>query len=187
MPGSEFFEAMMQFAASTAGFRGRWWREMADAARYARKDYMCRDPYCDPCPPRWSYSDPCDPDPSYCDPCPPPWSYCDPCSQPYERRGFHEEPDLINIKELRTTLENATKFKLAPKYAELEELKKKDPGTLTSAQKLEIEELEKKLPYLAAKAEAANDAVIHDVKLARVAEAMRRKQWSRGSHHGRGY
>ena len=40
---------------------------------------------------------------------------------------------------------------------------------------------------LKAKAEAANDAIIHAVKLARVAEAMRRKQWSRGSGHQRRY
>jgi hypothetical protein len=39
----------------------------------------------------------------------------------------------------------------------------------------------------AAKTEAAIDAVIHDVKLARVTEAMRRTQWSRGSGYQRRY
>ena len=85
-----FFEAMMRFAASGAGFRERLWREMADAAHYARRDYC--DPcapypyYCDPCPPPWSYCDPCAPYSQACDPCPPPWSRCDPCPPQYERR-----------------------------------------------------------------------------------------------------
>ena len=178
MPGSEFFEARMNFAASAAGSRGRWWQGMADAARYARKDYMCGDPCYDPCAPHPSYYDPCPPPRSYCDPCPPPWSYCDPydprycdpCERPYGRHGPREEPDPINIKELRTTLEAAREKKL-------EEIKKGLEGT-------DPEKAAKEFAIEAAKAEAAIDAVIHDVKLARVTEAMRRKRWSRGPRHG---
>ena len=85
MPGSEFFEAMMQFAASTAGSRERWWEGIADAARYARRDYMCGDPCYDPCAPHPSYCDPCAPPPSSCDPCAPSW--CDPCAPQYDCCG----------------------------------------------------------------------------------------------------
>src|SRR5271155_3227194 len=120
MPGSEFFEAMMQFAASTAGFRGRLWRGMADAARYARKDYMGGDPYYDPCAPYPPYCDPCAPPPSWCDPCPPPSSYCDPCDPRYcdpcdpryGRRGRCEEPDCIDLRELGESLKAARDEKL---------------------------------------------------------------------------
>jgi hypothetical protein len=172
MPGSEFFEAMMAFAASTAGFRERWWRGMADAARFARKDYV----FCDPC------YDPCAPHPSYCDPCPPPWSYCDPCEPrycdpcegPHGRRSSREEPDLINIKKLRETLEAARHKELDEKRNELNQLKDDPEKAAKLAHELAIQ---------TAKTEAAIDAVIHDVKLARVTEAMRRKQWSRGPHY----
>lgn len=177
-PGGEFFESMLRFAASAAGFRGRWWREMADAARYARRDFMWRDPYCDPCAPPWSCCDPCAPYPSYC---PPPWSYCDPCP-PYERREDCEAPDPINIKELRTTLEAHKNDKLKDKR---EELKKAESPESRDAEK--ADKLRKELAYEAAKEDAIIDAVIHDVKLARVAEAMRRKQWSHGGRHGRGH
>ena len=126
--GSEFFEAMIQFAASAAGSRGRWWQGMADAARYARKDYSCNDPCYDPCPPYPYYCDPCAPPWSYCDPCEPPpcpspRSYCDPCDpcEPqHGRQGVREEPDQINLKELRETLDKAA--------AELK-LKSLDDGT----------------------------------------------------------
>ena len=59
MPGSEFFEAMMNFAASAAGSRGRWWQGMADAARYARKDYSVLRPLLRPLRPISYYCDPC--------------------------------------------------------------------------------------------------------------------------------
>ena len=183
MPGGDFFEAMMRFAASTAGFRGRWWREMADAARYARRDYC--DPYtpypyaCDPCAPPWSYCDPCPPHHGYCEPCPPPWSNCDPCP-PHERRGVSEPSDAVNLKELRATLEAGKEDKLKDKKKALEEAKERRDTELVS-------KLTKELAYEAEKADAAIDTVIHDVKLARVAEAMRRKKWSRGAHHGGRY
>jgi hypothetical protein len=172
MPGGEFFEAMMHFAASTAGYRERWWREMADAARYARKDYMCRD----------SYWDPCAPYPSHCQPSP--WSYCDPCAPEHGRRDVSEAPDPINIKELRAALEadrneKLRKIEAALKQAESSELANKSPELANK--------LRKDLAEEAAKADAVIDAVIHDVKLARVAEAMRRKQWSREPPRGRRY
>jgi hypothetical protein len=169
-PGSEFFESMLRFAASTAGSRGRWWREMADAARYARRDYARHDPYFDPYPPPWSYSDPCAPYPSYCD--------------PHERRGDWkaEAPDPINIKDLRATLEKDKEDKLKDKRKALQDAESSQGHNSELANKLR-----KELTHEAAKADAVIDAVIHDVKLARVAEAMRRKQWSRGSPHGRGY
>jgi hypothetical protein len=173
MPGGEFFEAMMRFAASTAGFRGRWWREMADAARYARRDY------CDPCAPPWSYCDPCPPPHSYCEPCPPHWSHCDPCP-PHDRRGVSEPSDAINLKELRATLEAGKEDKLKDKKKALEEAKERRDTELVS-------KLTNELAYETAKADAAIDTVIHDVKLARVAEAMRRKKWSRGAPHGGRY
>jgi hypothetical protein len=43
-----------------------------------------------------------------------------------------------------------------------------------------VNELTREYARTKAKEDAATDAVIHDVKLARVTEAMRRKQWSRG-------
>jgi len=151
MPGSEIFEAMMHLAASSAAFRGRWWEEMADAARSTRKAYgygmhprhhpYC-DPYCDP------YGDPyCDP---YCDPCAPQQSYrsqesCDPC----------EGHDSVNIKEVKGY------------FAELKE-------HLIKEKKLHED------PKELAKFEAHVDEVLHAVKLARVSEAMRRQKWSRG-------
>src|ERR1700722_18048534 len=195
IPGGEFFETMMNFAAAAAGSRGRWWQGMADAARYSRKDYSCYDPcspnpsYCDPCPPPWSYCDPCEPPQSYCDPCEPPQSYCDPCEprrsycdpcdpreSKYGRSGLREEPDLINLKDLRTTLEEAREKKLG-------EMRKE----LVGADSEKAAKLAKELAIEAAKTEAAIDAVIHDVKLARVTEAMRRKQWSRGAGYQRRY
>jgi hypothetical protein len=163
MPGSEFFEAMMQFAASTAGFRERWWEGMADAARYARRDYTCGDPCYDPCAPH----------PSYCDPCAPPPSYCDPCAPQYDRC---EESDLVDIKGLSETLKAFTEHKL-----------KSLSDDVDKAEGAAKEEKAKEYAKVKAKAEAANDAIIHAVKLARVAEAMRRKQWSRGSQSGRRY
>jgi hypothetical protein len=179
IPGSEFFEAMLQFAASAAGSRGRWWQGMADATRYARKDYSCNDPCYDPCPPYPYHCDPCVPPWSYCDPCEPRRSYCDPCDpreSKYGRSGLREEPDLINLKDLRTTLEEAREKKLG-------EMRKE----LVGADSERAAKLAKELAIEAAKTEAVIDAVIHDVKLARVAEAMRRKQWSRGSGHQRRY
>jgi hypothetical protein len=151
---------------------------MADAARYARRDYMRHDPYYDPCPPPWSYCDPCAPHPHPHDPC---WSYCDPCPRPHEHPGASEASDPINLKDLRATLEADKEKKLKEKRAELEAaLQKGDNHELANT-------LRKELADQAAKADAVIDAVIHDVKLARVAEAMRRKKWSRGSPHGRGY
>jgi hypothetical protein len=168
MPGSEFFEAMMQFAASTAGFRERWWEGMADAARYARREYMCGDPCYDPCAPHPSYCDPCAPPSSYCDPCAPSW-----CAPQYDRC---EESDLVDIKGLSETLKTFTEHKLKPLSDDVDK-----------AQGAAKEEKAKEYAKVKAKAEAANDAIIHAVKLARVAESMRRKQWSRGSQSGRRY
>ena len=188
MPGGGFFESMMRFAASSAGFRERWWREMADAAHYARRDYCdpCAPyPYSsDPCPPPWSYRDPCAPYSQACDPCPPPWSCCDPCAPQYEHREGSETADSINLKELRATLvagkdERLRKLQRALEEAESSEFAKKSPEV--------IEKMKRDFIYERSKAEAAVDAVIHDVKLARVAEAMRRKKWSRGAPPGRRY
>jgi hypothetical protein len=180
MPGSEFFEAMINFAASAAGSRGRLWQGMADAARYARRDYMCDDPCYDPCydpcGPYPSYCDPCAPPQPYCDPCATPWSYCDPCAPQQVRPGC-EEWDLVDIKGLRETLEGFAKQKLQKLADEVDGV----DGAAAKAEKLKEYETAK------AKAEAANDAIIHAVKLARVAEAMRKKQWSRGPGHQRGY
>jgi hypothetical protein len=170
VPG--LFEAMMQFAASTAGFRERWWEGMADAARYARRDYMCGDPCYDPCAPYPSYCDPCAPPPSYCDPCVPSW--CDPCAPQYD---CCEASDLVDIKGLSEILKASTEHKLRSLSDDVDKAE-------SAAAK---EEKEKEYAKVKAKAEAANDAIIHAVKLARVAEAMRRKQWSRGSQSGRRY
>jgi hypothetical protein len=171
MPGSEFFKAMMQFAASTAGFRERWWEGMADAARYARSDYMCGDPCYDPCydpcAPHPSYCDPCAPPPPYCDPCAPSWCYCDPCAPQYD---CCEASDLVDIKGLSETLKASTEEKL-----------KSLADDVDRAEGAAKEEKAKEYSKAKAKAEAASDAIIHAVKLARVAEAMRQKQWSRGS------
>ena len=65
------------------------------------------------------------------------------------------------------------------KQAESSELANKSPELANK--------LRKDLAEEAAKADAVIDAVIHDVKLARVAEAMRRKQWSREPPRGRRY
>jgi len=176
MPGSEFFEAMMQFAASAAGSRERWWEGMAEAARHARRDYMCGDPCYDPCAPRPSYCDPCCPPPSYCDPCAPPRSYCDPCAPQYARHGPSEESDLIDIKGLSEALKASAEKKLQHLSDEADK-----------AEGVAKAEKAKEYVNAKAKAEAANDAIIHAVKLARVADAMRRKQWSRGSRSGRRY
>jgi hypothetical protein len=196
VPGSEFFEAMMQFASSAAGSRSGWWQRMADATRYARRDYMCGDPYYDSCAPYPPYCDPCAP--SYCDPCAP--SYCDPCAPSYCDPCAPSAcdpcaPDSIDLKALKGYLGVAVDIKLAPKRKEVSDLGatlaalggKSDPDS-----KKEHEEVAKKLADATrelmtetAKAEAETDAVIHAVKLSRVAEAMRRKQWSRGS--GRRY
>ena len=169
----------MRFAASSAGFRERLWREMADAAHYARRDY------CDPCAPYPYSGDPCAPYSYSCDPCPPPWSSCcDPCAPQYEHREGSETADSINLKDLRATLEagkdeRLRKLRMALEEAESSELAKKSPEV--------IEKMKRDFVYERAKAEAAVDAVIHDVKLARVAEAMRRKKWSRGAAPGRPY
>jgi hypothetical protein len=177
MPGSEFFEAMMNFAASAAGSRGRWWQGMADATRYARKDYSCYDPcydpchpypsYCDPCAPPWSYRDPCEPPPrSCCDP-------CDPCEPQHGRQGIREEPDQIDLKRVREALDKDRDERL-----KLHEGKEPRNAEHAAELKREYETTKFKL-------NAATDAVIHDIKLARVAEAMRRKQWSRGPGYQR--
>jgi hypothetical protein len=188
IPGGEFFETMMNFAAAAAGSRGRWWQGMADAARYSRKDYSCNDPcydpcspnpsYCDPCPPPWSYCDPCEPPP-----CPPPRSCCDPCDpcEPqHGRHGLREEPDQINLKHLRETLDKATTEQLKSLEERIDEARE-------AKQVDRVNELTTEYARAKAKADAATDAVIHDVKLARVTEAMRRKQWSRGSGYQRRY
>jgi hypothetical protein len=188
IPGGEFFEAMMNFAASAAGSRGRWWQGMADAARYARKDYSCNDPCYDPCPPYPYYCDPCAPPWSYCDPCepppcPPPRSCCDPCDpceSQYGRQGVREEPDQINLKQLREKLDKATAEQLKSLDDEIHEARKAEHAD-------RVNELTSEYARAKAKLDAATDAVIHDVKLARVTEAMRRKQWSRGSGHQRRY
>jgi hypothetical protein len=186
--GGEFFETMMNFAAAAAGSRGRWWQGMADAARYSRKDYSCYDPcydpcspnpsYCDPCPPPWSYCDPCEPPP-----CPPPRSCCDPCDpcEPqHGRHGLREEPDQINLKHLRETLDKATAEQLKSLEDRIDEARE-------AKQVDRVNELTREHARAKSKADAATDAVIHDVKLARVTEAMRRKQWSRGSGYQRRY
>jgi hypothetical protein len=194
----------MNFAASAAGSRGRLWQGMADAARYARRDYMCGDPCYDPCVPYPSYCDPCAPPQSYCDPCATPWSYCDPCAppQPYcdpcaTPWSYCDPcaPDSIDLKVLKDYLALAVELKLAQKGKEITELEayiKTLEGKPES--KKELEEAAKKLADLKrdlvtakAKADAETDAVIHAVKLARVAEAMRKKQWSRGPGHQRRY
>ena len=188
IPGGEFFEAMLQFAASAAGSRGRWWQGMADAAHYARKDYSCYDPRYDPCPPYPYYCDPCAPPWSYCDPCepppcPPPRSCCDPCDpcEPqHGRHGVREEPDQINLKQLRETLDKAAAEKLNPLDRDIHEARNAEDAD-------RVNELTREYARAKAKLDAATDAVIHDVKLARVTEAMRRKQWSRGSGHQRRY
>jgi hypothetical protein len=180
MPDGGLFESMMRFAAGAAGFRGGIWREMADAARYARRDwcdpcapYPYPYPYgCDPCPPPWSS----------CDPCAPPRSHCDPCQPPHERCEDSEAPDAINLKELRATLEAGKHERLKKLQAALEEAERSD---LANTSPELITKLRKDLAYERSKAEAAIDAVIHDVKLARVTEAMRRKTWSRGASPGR--
>jgi len=183
-PDGGFFESMMRFAAGAAGFRGRLWGEMADAARYAQRDWRhpCAPyPYdCDPCPPPWPHCDPCHP--HVCEPCPPPRSHCDPCPPRHECCDDPEASDAINLRELRHTLEAGKEEKLkklraALKEAESPELEKKSPELL--------EKLRADLACEQAKADAAIDAVIHDVKLARVTEAMRRKTWSRGASPGR--
>lgn len=172
-PDGGLFEAMMRFAAGAAGFRGRLWSEMADATRYAQRDWRypwAPHPYgCDPCPPPW---------PS-CDPCAPPRSHCDPCPPPHERCDDSEAPDAINLKELRATLEAGKEERLQKLQAALKaaELAKTSPDHL--------DKLRRELESEGSKADAAIDAVIHDVKLARVTEAMRRKAWSRGASPGR--
>jgi hypothetical protein len=172
MPGSEFFETMMNFAASAAGSRGRWWQGMADAARYARKDYSCYDPCYDPCSPYPYYCDPCEPPP-----CPPPRSCCDPCDpcEPqHGRQGVREAPDQIDLKRVREALDKDRDQQLRSLYDG------KEPRNAEHA-----EELKREFERTKAKLDAATDAVIHDVKLARVTEAMRRKQWSRGPSYQR--
>ena len=176
MPDAGFFEAMMRFAAGAAGFRGRLWREMADAAHYGQGDWRhpwASSPYdCDPCPPPWSS----------CDPWAAPRSHCDPCPPPNERSDEQDASDAINLKELRATLEAGKEEKLKKMRAALNEGKSSD---LAKASPEHLDKLRKELAYETSKAEAAIDAVIHDVKLARVAEAMRRKRWSREAPPGR--
>jgi hypothetical protein len=72
------WESWLQWAASRAAFRGRWWQSMADAAYQARKGY-------DWCEPDWCYPDPCYQD----------WP--DPCL----------DTDAIDIKKLKEALNNA--------------------------------------------------------------------------------
>ncbi len=150
------------------------WREMADAARYAQRDW------CDPCDPYAHDRSPCPPPWSSCDPCAPPRSHCDPCQPPGERCDDLEASDAINLKELRATLEAGKDEKLKKLHAALKEAESSElaqsPGHL--------DKLRRELEYERSKAEAAIDAVIHDVKLARVTEAMRRKKWSRGASAG---
>jgi hypothetical protein len=179
MPDGGFFESMMRFAASTAGFRGRLWREMAEAARYAQRDYY--EPYAphpryyDSWPPGWSYGDP------YAQR-PPPWSSCDPRAPSDERRADSEPSDPVNLKELKATLEAAKEEKLKKKQAALEEAESSELGKKSPEL---VDKLRKELAQERSKADAAIDAVIYGVKMARVAEATRRKKWSRGAPPGR--
>ncbi len=154
MPGSEFFEAMMDFAATSAGSRGRWWRQMGDAARYARRDFEC-EPYYDPC--YDPYYDSCAWPGSHCDPCEPPRSWCAPCPPPYEECDPCDDPCQINLKEVKEWLAQAKNERLR-NLSEGEERTKEE-----------------------AKLEGWMDSIIHSIKASRAAEAMRRKQWSRSS------
>ena len=158
MPGAEFFEAMMRFAASSAGFRERLWRDIADATHYARRDYCdpCApypyacDPY--PCPPPWACPDPCAPYPQACDPCPPPRSGCDPCAPQYERREGSETADSINLKELRATLEAGRDERVRKLWSAIEEAKSSEFGRKSPEV---IEKMKRDFKYEKAKAEAA--------------------------------
>ena len=87
-----------------------------------------------------------------------------------------EASDLVDIKGLSETLKASTEHKLRSLSDDVDK-----------AEGAAKEEKAKEYAKVKAKAEAANDAIIHAVKLARVAEAMRRKQWSRGSQSGRRY
>jgi hypothetical protein len=99
MPGTAMLEAMLQMAASRAGFRQRWWGEMAEAARHTRRAYWYgRDPRCEP----WygpHYDPRCYPPHAWCDPCEPRDSCedrdpCEPC----------DEQDPVNIKDFKRHL-----------------------------------------------------------------------------------
>jgi hypothetical protein len=83
----------------------------------------------------------------------------------------------VDIKGLSENLKAFTEYKLKSLSDDVD----KAEGAAAK------EEMAKKYAKAKAKAEAASDAIIHAVKLARVAEAMRRKQWSRGSQSGRRY
>lgn len=166
-PDFAFFEAMMRFAAGAAGFREHLWREMADAARHAQRDWS--DPYAYP-----YGSDPYPP--------PPDPRHPDDRESPHERRDDAEASDAVDLKELRATLEAGKEDKLKKMRAALEEA---EASGLARTSPEHVERLRKSLAHERAKAEAAIDTVIHDVKLARVTEAMRRKTWSRGAPPGR--
>lgn len=169
-PAPDFwlFEAMMRFAAGAAGVREQLWREMADAARHAQRDWGAPSapyPYGpDPGPP---------PDPRHQDGREPP---------PHERRDELEASDAVDLKELRATLEAGKEEKLKKMRAAIEEA---EASGSSRASPGHLETLRKALAHERSKAEAAIDTVIHDVKLARTAEAMRRKTWSRGAPPGR--
>jgi hypothetical protein len=105
MPGGEFFEAMMDFAGSAAGSRGRWWSQMAEAARDARRDYDC-DPCYDPC------YDPCEWPRSYCDPCAPQWPGRYPCPPYHEQCDPCDDSCHVNLKEVMDWLKKAKEDKL---------------------------------------------------------------------------
>ena len=104
---------------------------------------------------------------------------CDPC-EPSGRHGVREEPDQINAQATQETFDKAATEKLHPLDRDIHEARNAEDAD-------RVNELTREYAKAKAKAEAATDAVIHDVKLARVAEAMRRKQWSRGSGHRRRY
>ena len=157
-PGTDFFEAMLDIAASTAGSRGYWWRQMAEAARYARRDFAYGDPcyepwpsrysHCDPCEPPWRRWEPCPPKDWY-DPCAPSSDCCDPCAEPGE----------IDLKELKQILEKGEADRLQQMH---------DDGSSDEDVRKEKERIDGWI-----------DQILHVVRLARTAEAMRQKKWSR--------
>jgi hypothetical protein len=162
MPGGEFFGAMMDFAGSAAGSRGRWWRQMAEAAREASRDFdcdPCYDPcawpqsYCDPCEPQWSWRYAC---PPHCDPCEPQWPWRNACPPHYEPCDPCDDPCHVNLKEVADWLKKAKDEKLK----DLPEPEKEREG---------------------ARLDCWIDSIIHSIKANRAAEAMRRKKWSRTS------
>jgi hypothetical protein len=83
------------------------------------------------------------------------------------------------MKEIKETLKTARDEKLKGYREQLDKLAATDPNHPNR------EKIQTELATEAAKIDATNDAIIHALKLARVTEAMRRKQWSRGWRDGR--